>query len=327
MSQADWKPLAVWEQTEVRDEDQDVAICFGLTVTMFFRDGHTADKRSAVLECVREYDHLCGPALRWWVVEGKNFSRVEKLKNRDMAPYLLSPKWETPEAYREVWALFWHGGEDEEDANPFFIEGLGESMFKAEKKGFYSFLSASFPVTWWADKVDDLRKLVLRWSTRLRPVHGYGGITLIKSRSGGLAQMHEGEEHGFAIRYPGLEIGDPSSTSMSTQTGIKEGNWITILGDEYLEKLGGLASLRGSLGAEFSIDEYPGGAVIVAGPAPEVGDRNRNIDTPRLRALARVLKPIRVEHHWPVQARGKFSDADNFNAWLARFDDEPEPPS
>jgi len=76
MSEVDWKPLAVWEQTEVRDEDKDVAICFGLAVTMYFRDGHMADKRGAVLECFREYDRLCGSALRWWVVENKVFSRV-----------------------------------------------------------------------------------------------------------------------------------------------------------------------------------------------------------------------------------------------------------
>jgi hypothetical protein len=321
MSGDDWKPLAHWEQMQVRHDEEHVVICFGLTVAVYFREGHTADQRRAVLECVREYDGLCGASLRWWAVEGKVFGPVAKLRKRDMAPYLLSPKWETPEAHRENWALLWHGGEHEKDASPFFIEGYGESRFNDGRNGSYSYLRASFPVTWWADKVDELRQLVLRWSARLRPVHGYGGVSLIKTHSGGLAQMHEDDEHGFAMRHPGIEVGGPTSTSMSTQGGIKEGNWITILSDLYLEKLGGVDALRARLGDEFSFGAYPGGAVIVAGPAPEVGDRDRDLDTPRLRSLARVLRPIRTPRHWPVQARGKFSDAANFNAWLARFDD------
>ncbi len=80
------------------------------------------------------------------------------------------------------------------------------------------------------------------------------------------------------------------------------------------------AALRERLGADFAVHEYGGGVLIVAGPAPEIGDRNQKADTPRLHRLARVLKPIRASRHWPVQALGKFSDADAFNAWLARFD-------
>jgi hypothetical protein len=320
MSDAQWNALEAWDQTLVRDDEGDVAICFGLAVDFYFRDGQTPEKRRAVLECFSEYERLFETSLRWWVVENKSISSVAKLKNRDMSPYLLSPKWETPEAYEEAWSFVWHGGERKEDASPIRMEGFGPSRFAIEHSGELAYLRASFPVNLWANRVEQLLQLVLRWSARLQVVHGYGGLTLIQSLDDGLAQLYESQEYGYGMRYPGIEIDDPLGTANSTQQGIKGGNWITLLGAEYLAKLGGVVALRQLLGAEFRVHEYVGGTMIVAGPAPDIGDRNRGIDAPHLRALAAVLRPLRTPRHWPVQARGKFSDADEFNAWLGRFD-------
>jgi hypothetical protein len=320
MVNEEWKALKVWEGKQVKDAEGDVALCFGLAIDFYFRGGETADKRRAMLECFREYESLCGPSLRWWVVENKALRSVAKLKVRDMSPYLLSTKWETSEAHEEACTFIWHGGERKEDASPIRIEGFGASRFDVEHGGDLSYLRVSFPVTFWADRLEALLRLIGGWSVMLQPVHGYGGVTLIQSMDDGFAQMYEDEEFGLAMRYPGLEIDDPVSTACSTQLGIKGGNWITILGTEYLTKLGEGEGIQSKLGREFAVQAYSGGQLIVAGPCPEIGDRSRDIDTPLLRRLAALLRPIRTPQHWPTQARGKFSDAAAFNAWLARFD-------
>lgn len=320
MSREQWKELKSWESRQVCDKDGNVVLCFGLAIDFYFRGGETAEKRSAMLQCFQDYESLCGPMLSWWVVENKSLRAVAKLKVRDMSPYLLSPKWETPDAYEEACTFVWHGGQCREDASPIRIEGFGQSRFDMEHGDSYSHLRVSFPVTFWADKCEALFDMVLRWSARLQPVHGYGGVTLIQSMNNGLVQMYEDEECGFATDFPGIEIDDPISTANSTQLGIKGGNWLTLIENAYVSKLGGPEQLRSELGPDFQIQGYSGGMLIVAGSCPEIGDHKCNIDTPLLRKLAAVLKPIRTPQHWPTQARGKFSDAQAFNAWLARFD-------
>lgn len=322
MTDQAWLALSPWEQISETYKDGDVVFCLGLGVTWYFRDGHTDEKRRAALDCMNDYLALCGPSLRYWVVEGKSLSPVAKLKSRDMSPYLLSPKWNTPEAEDEAWAFLWHGGQRKEDASPFRIEALGGPKRDSDLGDDLSHLQVSFPVTFFADRPGELRELLVRWSARLHPAHGYGGITIVRSPNDGLAQMYEPQMAGLAMRHPGLEIDDPMGHAYATGEGasIKGGNWITVLSTEFLEKLGGLSRLREELGAPYELLEYPGGAVIVAGPVPEVGDWNRGVDTPHLRKLARVLKPIRVRNHPPIHVKGKFSTEDGFEEWLSRFD-------
>jgi hypothetical protein len=110
------------------------------------------------------------------------------------------------------------------------------------------------------------------------------------------------------------------SHKLATLNGIKGGNWLTILSDPFVERLGGRDAIREALGEPFAVESFTGGVMIVAGNAPEVGDRNRNIDAPLYRKLARILRPIRIDQHPPVYAMGPLSVEGEFDAWLARFD-------
>lgn len=315
-----WAGLERWGQVSEKSSDGVVAFCLGLAATMYFRGGHTDRKRRAALECVQEYLALCGSSLRWWVVEGRTISPVSKLKSLDMSPYLLSRKWNTPAAHDEPWALLWHGGEDRDDASPLSLEALGASALDAEAGADLSFLRVSFPVTWFADNARGFVDLVVRWAGRLEPVHGYGGVTFITSPDAGLAQLHEAGVVALASRHPGLEVDDPDSHSLATGEQIKGGNWLTLLSSSLVERVGGVSWLRDRLGTGFTLEPYSGGVCIVAGDTPEIGDRNRNLETPHLRTLARALKPIRVSTHPPIHTSGRYATEEGFEAWLARFD-------
>ena len=231
----------------------------------------------------------------------------------------------TAECFRDgsayVTAL-WHGGQGADDASPWLVSALGAPRRDSEK-GDLSFLRISVPVSRFAADTGALLELVVRWSERLQPVYGYGGVTLLTSDDDGLAQTNEPKMAGLASRYPGLEIGDPLSHSLVGAERIKGGNWITILSEPFVEKLGGLPALTAQLGDPFRISPYAGGVTVAAGPAPEIGDWNQNVDTPTLRRLARVLAPIRVREHPAIHAYGKFSTSEGFEEWLTRFDCEP----
>jgi len=85
------------------------------------------------------------------------------------------------------------------------------------------------------------------------------------------------------------------SHGLWTKRGIEGGNWTAVLSGHWREKLGGIATIRQALATEpFRVDEYPGGAMILAAPVPEIGDRNHRIGVPNYRKLAHLLKPIRT---------------------------------
>lgn len=323
MTGDDWKSLTTWEEALVRHKDGRIPICFGLAATLYFHDGHTEEKRRASLECFNEYECMCGVSLRWHSVSAqvRRMSPVAKLRNRDMSPYMLSPKWNEPEAREHGWAFYWHGGKHHDDASPFKIHAYGSSKMYAEMDNDLSFLQVSFPVLWFQDKPEGLSELMLRWCNRLKPYHGYGGITLLDSPERGLAQFYSPNIAAYAGRYPGLEIEDPMSHAYAAREGIKGGNWLTILSTYFVERLGSRDTLHRQLSEPFVVENYEGGVMIVAGPVPEVGDRNRNIDTPLYRKLASVLKPIRIQDHPEPYAIGRFAEDGEFAAWLARFDE------
>mgnify|MGYP003493677583 CR=1 FL=1 len=88
-----------------------------------------------------------------------------------------------------------------------------------------------------------------------------------------------------------------------------------------MEKLGGADALGKALGEPFGVHRFDAGIIIVAGPKPEIGDRNRNIHTPNYKKLAEVLKPIRIHDHPKPYSKGRFAEDGEFESWLARFDE------
>ncbi len=322
MTGNDWAGLDAWGDLQIHDEDGRVAICFGLAATLYFHDGHSDEKRRAALECFNEYEHMFGASLRWHCVgaNSRRFSPVSKLQSRDMSPYMLSPKWNKPEAADQGWAFYWHGGEHPDDASPITIHAYGSPKQYAEWHNSLSFLQTSVSISWSSAHVREFPALFRRLCAVLKPFHGYGGITLLESPDRGLTQRYSPEIAAFALQYPGIEIDRPMSHKLATQEGIKGGNWLTVLSTVFIERLGGVDHIQTHLGDPFVVEDYGEGLLIIAGPVPEVGDRNRNLDTPLYRKLAAMLEPIRIKDHPAPYSKGRFAEDGVFASWLARFD-------
>jgi hypothetical protein len=296
--------------------DGRVALCCGLTVTLYFEDGWTQRQRRALLDVVNEYLGWAGPRLRWWFTEGRRFSKVASLQSTDMSRYLLSPKYEQPDSDLK-WSFMWHGGVHKEDSSPVRFEALGASRMECELHGGLSFVRASFPL---GSDLQALHQTTVRWATLFQAVHGYGGIAMLASPDDELASVSEGLFVARGERFPGLDVDYPVDHALWTRAGIKGGSWLTVLGDAYVARLGGVENLRQALGPPFSVTPYSGGAVIRSGEAPEIGDRNRQVPTPLLVTLAKVLRPIRVSSHPGVRISPEGYGTEEFERWLARFD-------
>jgi hypothetical protein len=96
----------------------------------------------------------------------------------------------------------------------------------------------------------------------------------------------------LASRFAGLDVVDLLRLSIHGAAGIKCVNWLTMVEDAFLDKLGGRSAVARRFGPEIVCHEIPNGLVIQAGPRPVVGDQNRPDQLTHYREVAAVLKPI-----------------------------------
>ena len=117
-------------------------------------------------------------------------------------------------------------------------------------------------------------------------------------------------------RYPGFALGTPGDISDHPLPPV---NWLTLLGPELVEKLGGVRQVSSDLGDDvISVTPMGAGICIRAGEAPQIGDRNRGDDVPAYRKVGAYLKDYRGDEYLDLPG---FEDDDDTAAWLARFDD------
>lgn len=187
-----------------------------------------------------------------------------------------------------------------------------------------SFVTATMPVCGesTAPCFDTLRDAVLRWCKVCRPMHGSAGFALLFASG-----MSQNTRYALPLmkRFPGFDYihgVDFSMQARAVHNRIKCVNWLTVLGEEIVTELGGIERIREALMPACLIHDYPGGVVIQAGGAPQLGDTYRSDVPEAYRAVARITRPARFEAY-----RSRlFRVPDNLDkkeetlAWIRRFD-------
>jgi len=185
----------------------------------------------------------------------------------------------------------------------------------------------------------ELLTCVLDWAARLRPAHGSAGFTVILEP--GLSAIRTGDftyetlkQYSVADilsaapytyetlqQYPGLDIHMPFSFISKVRgvfNRIKCVNWLTVLGDEILEELGGINSAQKTLESECILHPYPGGIVIQAGQMPRL-----NSDAPdQYGKVARFTRHVRFTGYKKALFRvfEPMNGCEEMEKWLKRFD-------
>jgi hypothetical protein len=139
-------------------------------------------------------------------------------------------------------------------------------------------------------------------------------------------QAHQ-EAYALAMRHPGTTIATHHATwPLRDEKGVEAVNWLTLVGEAPLKKLGGAAKLRQAFREWPAIRVLPTkhGVIIQAGERPSLGDVNRGDRVPQYAVVYKALKPV-IE---PVAKRFRplplglelDENAERTARWLARFD-------
>ncbi|WP_175610481.1 type VI immunity family protein [Rhodobacter aestuarii] len=128
-------------------------------------------------------------------------------------------------------------------------------------------------------------------------IHGTVGLGVL----GGIGSEDISDSYWYPWlqAYPGLEYEASGLYWSETRKGghdlPRSSNWLTILGDENIARLGGEAQIRRQLTDGMSFLPFKGGAIIRACEKPALGNAASGGIPEGYRTAARIIKPIRFE--------------------------------
>lgn len=191
----------------------------------------------------------------------------------------------------------------------------GTSMELDELPDEASFLWCWVPVSFYRERAADVNAFISTLASRLPFSFAYASLGLVGDQRGRQA---------LARRHPGLDVATPSCVRADLGDRAAGSYWLTLLGPELCEKLGGADALRAALPATGAVDPLPGGKCrILLGPYPERGDTNRRDLLPSYQALAKIFDDHGVLHVpervvYFVDKQG-LADREAMQAWHRRF--------
>ncbi len=302
------------KNVEVQGRDGNV-LAVGLVVTLYVEDAHLPERRCALAACFDDYWDGAQESLRWVTqprpkAGGETQYQWAKASGQDV---VRPVDWVRDLSENHPWSVSAHGGMDITDASTFTFEISAAGAWARR----LAYVTASWPIGFFEGTTETFRSPVRRWVEATQPLHGYAGLGVLLPLDTAASARAAVHALGLASRFPGLELDRPVYHTRPLADGIKGVNWLTVVGDRLLEKLGGSASLMDRLGKRFDAYRYSSGLVIQAGGMPELGDTNRGLVIELYRQLARELTPVRARFE---HSHMKGLTVEQSSAWLARFD-------
>jgi hypothetical protein len=309
------------ERKKLKIDGHSIAFQSAFLATVYFEDAHTREVRHTIADYCEEFIQRWGSDLRWAMDPDTRFlepfGRGKGWSPRSWIPWI---------GEEENFMVVYHDGDQAREAGALSLEAMGLGWRPTSQLGF---LRVSFPVTWFSNPRASLRDAMLDLCRTFRPCSGYGGVGMIESRDLELSIAQEPNVVEMLRRFPGLEADYPgvhANWLAKGDGGIKGVNWLTVVGDRFLPKLGGADALAADLrrmDPRFVVHRFDGGVVIQAGPRYELGDTERDVWPELYIPLAKKLLPIRIKRHGPMHRPGpglRLDTAARSEAWLRRFD-------
>ncbi len=289
-----------------------------LNLSVFFANGYSLEGRENIAKCFDYFMDRWGEHIR-----GKQFGEGKYTRTKAENFGIWREKIAALESTYQLCMEM--GSESAKDiASEYGISVLTSLNVREQSFGEISWLNVRLP--WRLLGTPDGRQQYLHLVRYICEVlcvkHGYAGLSLSLPFDFDRVLSFE---YQLAQQFSGLMIdtyGFRGKSDLKNEF-IKGVDWLTIVGDDLAQKLGGRDAIR----AQFQqpairVDDYGTGLIVQAGDYPSLGAVEDGLPTLYV-AVNRVLKPLRIpvpdslHHHMPD--RESF-DKERTAKWYARFD-------
>jgi hypothetical protein len=217
-----------------------------------------------------------------------------------------------------VWQMTFHGGRIGKEASDYQIDGIGDSTETFDCSHLYLYA----PVAYFFDNPSQHPlDLYVRWAQWLGAWHGTAGIGLVPATKTSVSGETSGVARAFVRQFPGVELaGSPGK--QNALYGLLAPNWLNMINDDLVAKLGGIEGIRAKLadeplGEEVGIHPYEGGVILSSGEHPMMLEaENFGVPPKTYGPVSRLLEPYRTTEPWGSWGCPEEENLD----WLSRFD-------
>ncbi|NRN29166.1 DUF3396 domain-containing protein [Photorhabdus heterorhabditis] len=291
----------------------------GLSITLFFKQGYTLEKKQRILACYRRFREEFGTYLRFHSHSLKglnkyspeNIIKVEEgilaRKKNQLCGWVVSDAKNEDEAPRYLMRYLDSDEDDGDDSSSYLSLVLPWDYLK-EQEGMARFMT-------WLNFLCE----------QLEPDSGDCGYCLVLPKD---YYDYFPLEYQLAQRYPALQVNSAVHTAkLQYGHSIRGINWITLLSKRFVRRLGGEIWIRKTLARypDVAISPYRNGLMIRAGQYPDLTPLPGSVPTSYF-AINQLIRPIRVipreGHSLHFYGEGHFNSTSTL-AWYARYDRGP----
>ncbi len=308
-----WLPEA-----SVKYKDGSPAVNLGLIITVFFKNGHTPEVRRKMVECVDRFYGEFKPYLKktmapkWVGITEKNYQKKRQA--------ILDS---TPE---EIFSWYLGNVDTDYHAPDYEILIMGMRVFHEDTDR--SVIKLVFPLSLLKEPDGKARyESWLLWLCDTFEVEsGYAGLSFVLPYA--FERMFP-YEYALAQRFSGVMVDSIGTLEGGAAViGLKGACWYTILGNPWLEKLGGEDAITRRLvnTPEISLLSYNNGVIMKAGELPPgLGEIKTEGLPPLLVKVNQIIRPVRYDeprslHFYSSYENYQFNKESTMK-WYRRFDD------
>ncbi|PQQ24245.1 hypothetical protein C6H64_21705 [Photorhabdus luminescens] len=291
----------------------------GISITLFFKQGYTQEKKQRILACYRRFREEFGTHLRFHRHSLEGLKKYSPENIAKVEEGILNQKKNQP----STWDI--SDAKNLYEAPRYLMHYLDSREISGDNGS--SYLSLVLP--WDYLKEQEGMARFMAWldflCEQLEPDSGDCGYCLVLPRD-----YHDyfPLEYQLAQRYPSLQVNSTVHTAV-LQYGhsIRSINWITLLSKRFVNRLGGEYWIRQVLRPyrDVVISSYRDGLIIRAGQYPDLTPLPGSVPESYF-AINQLIRPIRVipreGHSLHFYGEGHFDDISTL-AWYARYDRGP----
>ncbi|WP_391528648.1 DUF3396 domain-containing protein [Photorhabdus akhurstii] len=291
----------------------------GISITLFFKQGYTPEKKQRILACYRRFREEFGTHLRFHTHELKGLKKYSPENIAKVEEGILNQKknqlssWDVSDAKNlyEAPRYLMHYIDSREisgDNSSSYLSLVLPWDYLKEQEGMTRFMA-------WLDFLCE----------QLEPDWGDCGYCLVLPRD-----YHDyfPLEYQLAQRYPTLQVNSTVHTTLRDYAhSIRSINWITLLSKRFVNRLGGEYWIRQVLRPyrDVVISSYRDGLIIRAGEYPDLTPLPGSVPESYF-AINQLIRPIRFVpgegDSLHFYGEGHFDDIST-QAWYARYDRGP----
>lgn len=288
----------------------------GLIVTLYFKEGYTLESKQRVMECFECFHKEFGSDLK-----GQYFERYKKLTTGSFEKIhnkVLSS--EPNEQYH------WHlsSAPNAKEAEDYSLSTLNSFEIHGDKERSFIKLVLPWSILNEPNGPERYQEWLVYLCNQVKAEHGYGGLSSILPYD---YHSYMPTEYQLAQQFSGLTVDSTVHiTALRLLEHIKSVNWYTILGNTYVERLGGVDAIQQKLSGrgDAEIQSYNNGLIIRTGQYPELGASQDGLP-PAYVAVNKVIKPIRLQETGSLHTHSPYGNGftkESTALWYARFDQD-----